>query len=178
MLGYLLLGLYFRKFVGEWSWKKTLAIALPVFLGGFAIGVSGFLRRVAADSQGIFPVEGPVGLAALWETPWLNDSIGVAMMAVGWILVLRKCNSDSRFYRAIVLPVSRASYGMYLSHLLVLILVSAWLRDTLKLGEEGLLGIWTTPVQILATALITYVLVAIACVLLQKIPKLGKIIVG
>jgi len=67
---------------------------------------------------------------------------------------------------------------MYLSHLLVLSAVSAWLRSTLKLGHEGLLGIWTTPVQMLATALITYGLVAIACVLLQKIPRIGKIIVG
>ena len=31
-VGYMLLGLYFRKFVGELSWKKTLGIALPVFL--------------------------------------------------------------------------------------------------------------------------------------------------
>ena len=57
MLGYLLLGLYFRRFVGEMSWKKTLAIALPLFLGGFAIGVFGFLRRVGADANGVFPVE-------------------------------------------------------------------------------------------------------------------------
>ena len=178
MLGYLLLGLYFRRFVGELSWKKTLAIALPVFACGFAIGVFGFLRQVGADSHGVFPVEGPVGLAAIWETTWLNDSIGVAMMAIGWILVLRKIQSDGKFYRHVVLPVSNASYGMYLSHLLVLVLVSGWLRDALRLGNEGVLGLWTTPVQILLTALISYVLVALACVLIRKIPKLGKIIVG
>lgn len=178
MIGYLLIGLYFRKFVGELSWKKTLAIALPVFLGGFAIGVFGFLRRVGADANGVFPVEGPVGLAAIWETPWLNDSIGVTMMAIGWILILRRFNGDGRFYRKIVLPVSKASYGMYLSHLLVLSIVSAWLREALRLGSEGLLGIWTTPVQILATAVISYVVVALACVLIKKIPKLGSIIVG
>lgn len=178
MLGYLLIGLYFRKFVGELSWKKTLAVALPLFLGGFAVGVSGFLRRVAADSNGVFPIEGPVGLAAIWETTWLNDSIGVALMALGWILVLRKCNGSGSFYRKIVLPVSKASYGMYLSHLLVLGIVSAALRDALKLGEEGVLGIWTTPVQIVATAVITYVIVALACVFIQKIPRLGKIIIG
>ena len=178
MLGYLLLGLYFRRFVGELSWKKTLAIALPVFACGFAIGVFGFLRQVGADSHGVFPVEGPVGLAAIWETTWLNDSIGVAMMAIGWILVLRKIQSDGKFYRRVVLPVSNASYGMYLSHLLVLVLVSGWLRDALRLGNEGVLGLWTTPVQILLTALISYVLVALACVLIRKIPKLGKIIVG
>jgi peptidoglycan/LPS O-acetylase OafA/YrhL len=178
MLGYLLLGLYFRRFVGELSWKKTLAIALPVFACGFAIGVFGFLRQVGSDSHGVFPVEGPVGLAAIWETTWLNDSIGVAMMAIGWILVLRKIQSDGKFYRRVVLPVSNASYGMYLSHLLVLVLVSGWLREALRLGNEGVLGLWTTPVQILLTALISYVLVALACVLIQKIPKFGKIIVG
>ena len=178
MLGYLLLGLYFRKFVGELSWKKTLAIALPVFACGFAIGVFGFLRQVGADSHGVYPVEGPVGLAAIWETTWLNDSIGVAMMAIAWILILRKIQSDGKFYRRVVLPVSNASYGMYLSHLLVLVLVSGWLRNALRLGNEGVLGIWTTPVQILLTALISYVLVSLACVLIRKIPKLGKIIVG
>jgi surface polysaccharide O-acyltransferase-like enzyme len=178
MLGYALLGLYFRKFVGEMSWKKTLAIALPVFICGFTISVFGFLRRVGADSGGVFPVEGPVGLAAIWETTWLNDSIGVALMAIGWILLLRKSNSDSGFYRKVVQPVSKASYGMYLSHMLVLGVVSAWLRGSLRLGCEGVLGIWTTPVQILATALISYVIVALSCVLIQKIPKLGKIIVG
>ena len=178
MLGYLLLGLYFRKFVGEMSWKKTLALSLPLFSAGFAICVFGFLRRVGADAQGVFPVEGPVGLAAIWETPWLNDSIGVALMAVGWILVLRKIRSDGAFYRKIVLPVSKASYGMYLSHLLVLVYVSAWLRSALGLGNDGVLGIWTTPVQILLTAIITYVLVALACILIQKIPKVGRIIIG
>ena len=178
MLGYLLLGLYFRRFVGALSWKKTLALALPLFCGGFAIGVFGFLRRVGVDSHGVFPVEGPVGLAAIWETPWLNDSIGVALMAIGWILVLRMIRSDGAFYRKVVLPVSKAGYGMYLSHLLVLVSVSAWLRGALGLGEDGVLGIWTTPVQILLTALVSYVLVAVACILLQKIPKLGRIIIG
>lgn len=178
MLGYLLLGLYFRKFVGQMSWKKTFALALPLFCSGFAIGVFGFLCRVGADSQGVFPVEGPVGLAAIWETPWLNDSIGVALMAIGWILLLRKIQSDGAFYRKIILPVSKAGYGMYLSHLLVLVYVSAWLRNALGLGADGILGIWTTPVQILLTALISYVLVAFSCVLLRKIPKLGKALIG
>ena len=178
MLGYLLLGLYFRKFVGEMSWKKTLALALPLFASGFAIGVFGFLRRVGADANGVFPVEGPVGLAAIWETTWLNDSIGVALMAIAWILVLRKIRGEGRFYRGIVLPVSKASYGMYLSHLLVLVYVSGWLRDALGLGTDGTLGIWTTPVQILLTAVISYILVAFGCIALRKIPKIGKILIG
>ena len=77
-----------------------------------------------------------------------------------------------------MLPVSKASYGMYLSHLLVLVYVSGWLRDALGLGADGTLGIWTTPVQILLTALISYILVALGCLILRRIPKLGKILIG
>ena len=177
-VGYLLIGLYFRRFVGELSWKKTLAIALPLFLTGFCIGVFGFLRRVNADAGGVFPVEGPVGLAALWETPWLNDSLGVALMAIAWILFLRKFNTPGAFYNKIVLPVSKASYGMYLSHMVVLAFVCGWLRESMGLGTEGILGIWTTPVQIAGGAAISYVIVATACVLIRKIPKIGNKIVG
>ena len=177
-IGYMLLGLYFRKFVGHLSWKKTLAIATPVFLGGFAICSYGFLNRVWADSAGTFPVEGPVGLAALWEGPWLNDTFGVALMAIGWILLFKKFNGDNYVYRKAVLPVSKASYGMYLSHMLLLGLVSAWLRNALGVGQDGALGVWTTPVQILATVIISFTGVAIACVILQRLPKIGKYIIG
>lgn len=177
-VGYMLLGLYFRSFAGEISWKKTLALAVPLFFGGFAICSGGFLSRVWADCHGTFPIEGPVGLAALWEGPWLNDTFGVALMAVSWILILRKIKTGGNFYNKVVLPVSKASYGMYLSHMLLLGLVSAWLRSSLGLGADGQLGIWTTPVQILGTALISYTGVAIACVLVQRIPKIGKWLMG
>ncbi len=177
-IGYMLLGLYFRKFVGELSWRKTLSIALPVFLGGFAICSLGFLSRVWADCNGVFPVEGPVGLAALWEGPWLNDTIGVALMTIGWVLVLRKIKGEGRFYKGIILPVSKASYGMYLCHMLLLGIVSASLRSALGLGDNGVLGIWTTPVQVIATALVSFAGVGVFCVLVQRIPKVGKFIVG
>ena len=177
-IGYLLLGLYFRRFVGELSWRRTLGIALPVFLAGFALCAFGFLNRVNADAGGVFPVEGPVGLAALWEGPWLNDTLGVALMAVGWILVFRKIKTGGRFFEKIVLPVSKASYGMYLCHLLLLSSFSAWLRSALGIGTEGALGVWTTPVQILSTAILSFVATALCCVLVQKIPKVGKWIIG
>lgn len=177
-IGYLLLGLYFRRFVGELSWKKTLAIALPVFLGGFAICSSGFISRVWADSNGVFPVEGPVAYAAIWEGPWLNDTFGVALMAIGWILVFRKIKNDGCFYKRILLPISKASYGMYLSHMVLLAVISGWMRSSLGLGTEGVLGIWTTPVQILSASILSFVGVSICCVLIQRIPKVGKWIVG
>lgn len=176
--GYMLLGLYFRKFVGELSWKKTLAVALPLFFGGFAICSLGFLSRVWADCHGVFPIEGPVGLAALWEGPWLNDTLGVALMTIAWILVLRKAKGEGCFYKKIILPVSKASYGIYLSHMLLLGIVSVWLRSGLGLGANGALGIWTTPVQVIGTVLLSYFGVALFCVLVQRIPKVGKWVIG
>lgn len=56
-VGYLLLALYVRKFVGKLSWRKTLGIALPAFLVGFAICCGGFLSRVWADAHGISPLK-------------------------------------------------------------------------------------------------------------------------
>mgnify|MGYP003407862388 CR=1 FL=1 len=177
-IGYLLLGLYFRKFVGEMSWKKTLCIAIPVFVGGFAICSGGFFYNVWIDANGVFPVEGAVGLAALWEGPWMNDTIGVAMMAIGWILLFRKITGSGQFYKKVLLPISTASYGMYLCHMLVLGYLSAWIRTWLGRGLDGVLGVWTTPIEILSSAVLSFVIVAILSIFIRRIPKVGKWIIG
>ena len=177
-VGYMLLGLYFRRFVGELGWGRTLGIAVPVFLAGFGICCGGFLSRVWADCDGVFPIEGPVGLAALWEGPWLNDTAGVALMTLSWILVFRKITGEDGFYKAVIQPLSKAGYGMYLGHMIVLGLISGWLRSSLGTGSEGVLGIWTTPVQIFSTAILSFAITGIACVLIQKIPKVGRWIAG
>jgi peptidoglycan/LPS O-acetylase OafA/YrhL len=97
---------------------------------------------------------------------------------MGWILLLRKIKDGGLFYEHVLLPVSKASYGMYLCHMLLLASVSAWLRTSLGLGADGVLGIWTTPVQILATAGLSFAGVALFCVLVRRIPKAGKWIIG
>lgn len=175
-IGYLLMGLYFRRFVGELSWKKTLAVALPCWLGGFAISFGGFLRRVAETSEGIFPTGGGISTAVYWETTWCNDTIGVALMTIGMILIFRKITSEGRFYSKVLLPVSKASYGMYLSHLLVLVPLAGYIRGWLGSGIDGMLGFWTTPVEIVLSAVSAFVCVAIISVILRKTPKIGKYI--
>ena len=177
-IGYLLLGLYLRRFMGELSWGKTLGIAIPCYLVGFASCFGGFLWRVFESAGGVFPVGGAVDTAVWWETTWTNDTIGVALMAVAWILLFRKIKASGRFYHKVLLPISKASYGMYLSHLFVLVPICTFFRSWLGVGEEGVLGMWTTPVQILLSAISGFVCVAVACVILQRIPKLGKYIVG
>jgi len=166
-VGYLLLGLYFKKFVPELSWKKTLAVGIPCWLAGFAICFTDFLVRVYQSSGGVFPIEGPVGIAALWETNWVNDSIGVGLMTTGWVLLFRKFNFDGAFYRKILVPVSKASYGMYLCHMVILVQFAALFKYR-----------FATPVNILLSVVCTFVCVAVCSVLVQRIPKIGKFIIG
>lgn len=177
-IGYLLLGLYFRKFLGELSWSKTLGIAIPAWLGGFAITFGGFLRRVYETSGGNFPAEGIINDAVYWETTWCNDTIGVALMTVAWILLFRKIRNEGGFYKKVLLPVSKASYGVYLSHILLLVPIGGAVREWLGSGDEGLLGFWTTPVEIVLSAILAFVAVSALSVLIQKIPKIGKYIMG
>ena len=145
---------------------------------GFAICFFSFIVAVEADAQGVYPVEGPMGMAAVWETTWINDTASVALMAVGWVLLFRKCTSSGSFYQHILLPISKASYGMYLCHMIVLALVSSAVRSALGTGLEGTLGIWTTPLQIVCTVLATFTITALFSTLLQRIPLVGKWIIG
>ena len=176
-IGYLLLGLYFRRFVGELSWKRTLLVAVPCYLTGFAISFGGFLYRVYETAAGEFPVEGLVEKAVWWETTWCNDTLGVALMAVAWILVIKKIQTEGKFYQKVLLPVSKASYGMYLMHLLILVPVSGAVRNMLGSGADGLLGFWTTPVEVLTSAVVAFVCTAVVSVILRRIPKIGQYIV-
>ena len=177
-IGYLLLGLYMRRFVGELSWKKTLAVALPCWLSGFAIVFGGFIRRVWETSGGAFPAEGIIDVAVYWETTWCNDTVGVALMTIGWILLFKKANCCGCFYNKVLLPVSKASYGVYLAHLLVLVPICGAVRGWLGSAGAGVLGLWTTPVEILLSAVLAFVATSAIAVILQRIPKVGKFIMG
>jgi surface polysaccharide O-acyltransferase-like enzyme len=177
-IGYLLLGLYLRRFVGELSWRKSLAIALPTYALGFAIVFGGFVRRVFEMANGIFPIEGLVEKAVWWETTWCNDTIGVLLMTIAWLLLFKKIKCGGMFYQKVLLPVSKASYGVYLMHLLILVPVCTAIRGWLGSGAEGVFGVWTTPIEILSSAIIGFVATTLLALVLQRIPKIGKYIMG
>lgn len=177
-IGYMFLGLYLRKFVGELSWGKTLAIALPSWLGGFAICFFGFLRRAFATAQGVFPISAGVDQAVIWETPWYNNTIGVVLMTIGWVILFKKINFSGNFYKKIVLPVSKASYGMYLCHMVALGAFSGLFREQFGIGLDGTLGSLTQPVEIVLTAVCSFITVAAFSCLVHRIPKVGKWIIG
>ena len=57
-------------------------------------------------------------------------------------------------------------------------MVCTYFRESLGTGADGALGLWTTPLQILLTALCTFVITALACTLFQRIPRVGKWVMG
>ena len=42
-IGYLILAHYLVKYPLQWSWRKTLAIGIPMFVTGYAITFGGYL---------------------------------------------------------------------------------------------------------------------------------------
>ena len=186
-IGYLLLGLYIRKYMENTG--KVARLGWVMFLLGFLSIVSGLLFQFS-ETPGEFPLSGGLSLAVHWEAPILFCGFPVLLTSLGLVLVFRRlaCHSEpvrhferseeSFFYRHIVLPLSKAGYGMYLIHMLVLAPFSGLFRDWLGLGADGALGAWTTPVQILATAFCSFVVVGLAAVLLQRIPRVGKYLMG
>ena len=204
-IGYMLLGLYLRRFVRDSQWTRFLGWAL--FLAGFVAIVSGLLRRFSATGDG-FPIAGDLAIAVSWETPINFCGLPVVLTAVGLMLVFRQASfREGRFYSSVILPLSKAGYGMYLIHMLVLARFSVLFRNLWGLGSGasladgvlgasgvldtggalsgggvldvgGAFGVWTTPVQILATALSSFVVVGLVAILLQRIPKVGKYLMG
>ena len=177
-IGYLLAGLYFRRFVGDMKWKKVLIVSLPLLLIGFGVIEGGFVLKALSKSEGIFPIRGDWGNTIWMETTLHNETLGVALMTLGTVVLLKKIKADGMFYQKMIVPISKASYGMYLMHLMLLPVVSNALRHVLGIGEEGLLGFMTTPTIILLTALVTFILTAFVSIVIQHIPKIGKYIVG
>ena len=188
-IGYLLVGLYLKKFLVRNRWLRWTGWSL--FLMGFVAIVSGLLSRFSNSGDG-FPLLGDLAIAVAWETPITFCSLPVVLTAVGLMLVFRTSRhfgaptdpsspaapQDDRNYRFIIRPLAQAGYGMYLMHMLVLAQFSALYRNWLGVGAAGLLGYWTTPVEILATALSSFVVVGVLAVALQRIPKVGKYLMG
>ncbi len=153
-VGYVILAHYIKTYI-DWSLKKTLAIALPLFLVGYGICVWSFYTRS-------FEVEE----VRLLELQWQTTSICPVLMSIGAFLTIKKINCKKDKVNAVVRRNSAMTYGMYLMHMLILPHIFKTLDPQ-----------FPTPVIILGTAVTTYIICYIITQLLSIVPG-GKYLVG
>ena len=67
---------------------------------------------------------------------------------------------------------------MYLAHLIILVPICGFFREWLGTGVDVKLGFWTAPVEILLSAACGFLVTAVVSVVLQRLPKIGKYIMG
>ena len=161
-IGYMLLGFWFRRFAPEFSWRRTLAVSVPLWLAGAAIMGGGFYFRIPE-----FPCAKPYAFAVDLEMSIEYCSTGVAVAVIAAFMLIRKITADGAFYRWIVRPLSEASYGTYLLHMFVLLAVFDAVRPHCN-----------TPATIFVTAVVSYVIASAVGVLIRRIPFVGKLIGG
>lgn len=153
-IGYLIMAHYIRTYI-NWDWRKTLLVAIPLFLVGYGSSVFGFyqLSFISADPY-------------IVEQPWRFCTPNCAMMTFALFIVFKKITlSTGPVYKAIA-SISRLSYGMYLMHYMLLALLYQVLAHHLN-----------TPATIFGVTAVTYVACYVVAWLLSKLPK-SKYIVG
>ena len=163
--GYLLIGFYFRKFVPEFSWRKTLAWAIPLWVFGMAVMAGGFYFRIPGN--GVYPVHEPYAAAVELEMSIEYCGLGVCASVLAFFLVIRKLTASGWFYKRVIRLISEASYGMYLMHIVILVVF-----------VEHLKGSVPTPLAIAAIAAGSFAVSSVASVVIRRIPVVGRLIVG
>ncbi len=112
-VGYLIVAYYLTKWPLQWSWRKTLAICVPVFTVGYAITAGGYIWF-----QELFP-----GNYAYLEIIWLFCGINVAMMTLPVFIVVQKlAPRGSRF----LTRLASLSFGVYLCHFVFVYMAYDW----------------------------------------------------
>lgn len=163
--GYMLVGLWMRKFGdAAIAWRRTLAVAAPLWLAGAAVMGLPFYAIMARSG---FPLSESYAFAVRMEMSIEYNSLGVALASIATFLVLRKVDFRGAFYRFVARPVSEASYGMYLMHMFILPTAVAALKPHVP-----------TPLCIVLAALSTFAASAIAAIALRRVPKFGKWLCG
>lgn len=161
-VGYMLLGLWFRKFAPRCGLRRALGVSVPVWLVGAAvIGLPFFFFARA------FPFSAPYSAAVAMEMSIEYCSVGVVLTTFAAFHVFRTFDFGGGFHRKVVQPISEASFGMYLLHMFIL-------TPMFKLLSPHL----PTPLAIPATAAATFISSALAALVLRRIPLLGKCLCG
>ena len=107
--GYLLLGYYLSKDVKEWSWSKTLAIGVPLFVIGYMATYLGFKAITARPDC----TEQEMELFFLYCSP------NVAFMTISLFLIVRRVKISSPKLVKTFTHITKCGLGIYLVHYFV-----------------------------------------------------------
>lgn len=102
-IGYLVLAYYLVKYPLSWSWNRTLAIGIPMFLVGYLITSCGYVL-----TQKYFP-----GNYANLEIVWYFAGINVFMMTFPVFVMVQKLNVASSPFMS---RLASLTLGVYLCH--------------------------------------------------------------
>ena len=101
-IGYLILAHYLVKYPLQWSWRKTLAIGIPMFVTGYAITFGGYLIM-----QEYFP-----GNYAYLEIVWLSAA-SMYYDDISCFVCIQKLKIPSS---PVLSKVASMTFGIYLCH--------------------------------------------------------------
>ena len=160
-IGYVVVAHYIRTHI-NWSIKKTLCVAIPMFLVGYGIVALPFYMQLPDT----YPVNASIDLAVEWERSWCFATTGVALTTIAIFLLFKLITKPCKIY-PLFEQLSKLSYGIYLVHMFVLIAVFSFV------STWGL----STPIVIILTAITTFVVSAIIVQLLKLLPK-SKYFIG
>lgn len=155
-VGYILLAHFIRVHI-TWERKRIFCVCIPIIILLYALC---FFSAHYYSTRATTP--------AVLEQDWQNlTPIAVFMSFALFMLISTiKKGGESKLYNKMILPISNASYGMYLMHMLIL---PHWYGV-----YSSMLPTWLC---VLATALSTYLSSFIVSYLIKKLP-FGKYIVG
>lgn len=105
-LGYLVLAYYLVQYPLDWSWKRTLTAAIPLFLIGCVITAGGFIL-----TQEYFP-----GSYANLEIIWYFAGINVFLMTFSVFIVMQKINVKAS---PLLKKAAGLTFGIYLCHFII-----------------------------------------------------------
>lgn len=106
-LGYPVLAYYLVKYPLNWSWSRTLSVAIPLFLIGYAVTSGGYIL-MQQHSPGNF---------ANLEIIWYFSGINVFLMTLGVFIVMQKIKVKPS---SVLSKTAALTFGVYLSHFILI----------------------------------------------------------
>lgn len=102
-IGYIILAYYLKTYPINWSWRKLVAICLPMFIVGYLITSVGFIK-----TNVLHP-----GNYAYLEIIWYFTGINVFMMTFPIFVTIQKLNIRPRAWMS---KLASLTFGIYLCH--------------------------------------------------------------